>query len=92
MKLPAIKNEIMLKETDQETFAINLEDGEIYQLNPTAIKIFTFCQQEIMLDEAVARLAAECTQPGQEDVIREDVQDTVNLFRQLGLVADGQKP
>lgn len=83
MKLPPIKGEIMLRDTDGEVFAINLDDGEIYQLNDTAVRILTFCQQEITLDEAVARLATECTEPGQEDVIREDVQETVSLFREL---------
>lgn len=86
MKLPAIKDEIMLRDTDGEMFAINLEDGEIYQLNETAVKIFNFCQQEITLDEAVTCLAAECAVPGQEDVIREDVQETVQVFRELGFL------
>ncbi len=88
MKLPTIRDEIMLRDTDGEMFAINLEDGEIYQLNETAIKIFNFCQQGITPDEAVTRLAAECTVPGQEDVIREDVQETVQVFRELGFLMD----
>lgn len=88
MKLPAIRDEIMLRDTDGEMFAINLEDGEIYQLNETAVKIFGFCQHEITLDEAVTHLAAECTEPGQEDVIREDVQETVQVFRELGFLMD----
>jgi TPP-dependent 2-oxoacid decarboxylase len=86
--LPAIRDEIMLRDTDGEIFAINLEDGEIYQLNETAVKIFNLCQQEITLDEAVAQLAAECTVSGQEGVIREDVEETVSLFRELGFVVD----
>ena len=88
MKLPAVRDGIMLKESDHEVFAINLDDGEIYQLNSTAIKIFSFCQEGITLDEAVARLAAECTEPGQEEVICQDVQETVSFFRQLCFVVD----
>jgi hypothetical protein len=88
MKLPAVKDEVMLKESDDEVFVINLDDGEIYQLNDTALKIFSFCQEGITLNEAVTRLAAGCTQPGQEHVIREDVQETVNLLWELDLLAE----
>lgn len=89
MKLPTIKDEIMLREAEDAVFAINLDDGEMYRMNPTAQKIFTFCQEGITLDEAVDRLAAECDEPGQEEIIREDVQSTVGLLHELGFVDEG---
>jgi hypothetical protein len=88
MSLPTIKDEIMLREADDGTFAINLDDGEMYQLNPTALRIFNFCKEGITIDDAVSRLAAECSEPGQEDVIREDVEQTIGLLRELGFIEE----
>jgi len=88
MKLPAIKDEIMLRDADDAVFAINLDDGEMYRLNETARKIFTFCQEGLDEDDAVSMLAAECEEPGQEDVILKDIRATVGLLRQLGFTED----
>lgn len=88
MSLPTIRDEIMLRETEGQTFAINLDDGEMYQLNPTALKIFDFCKEGITFDEAVARLAAECDQPGQEEAIREDVEATIKQLGELGFLEE----
>jgi hypothetical protein len=88
MKLPAVKDTIMIKQDDEAIFAINLDDGEIYQLNPTALKIFNFCAQGLLMEEAVSRLAVECIEPGQEDVIRQDVQETVDFFGELEFLTE----
>ena len=88
MTLAAIKDEIMLRESEEETFAINLDDGEMYKLNSTALKIFTFCKEGLTTDEAVQQLAKELAEPGQEAAIREDVEATVKQFGELGFLEE----
>ncbi len=88
MKLPAIKDEIMLRESEDGTFAINLDDGEMYKLNPTALKIFSFCKDGLTLEEAVQNLGAELSEAGQDDAIREDVEGTIKVLGELGFLEE----
>ncbi len=81
MKLPKIKDEIMVRREEDDFYVIDIEKGEIYRLNRTAAAIFESCRENLSLEELITRLSE-----GKEEeltLIKQDVLETIKKFREL---------
>jgi hypothetical protein len=85
MLLPRANPEILVKEEHGDFFLLDTESGEVYRVNATAARIFSYCQAGSSYAEAVRGLATLFRAEGQEQTVLEDVQDTVRQLQQLGL-------
>ena len=89
MILPKARPFVILQRDLADCFLVDTEGGEVFQINATAAKIFEACASGTELDELVASLAKGLSVPGQEAVIREDVEETVKQLQRLGLCETG---
>ena len=83
MNLPKVKPEVLIREEPDETYVINMTTGKIFRFNETALKMLEACQEGITEEELVERLTDE---ESDRYIVEEDVKDTLNQFRELGLV------
>ncbi len=86
-KLPRARATVIVQEQDDENYLLDTDGGEAFEVNATAARIFGFCQRELTLADAVRELAADVRDADQEALIRQDVEDTVRQFEELGLLA-----
>lgn len=81
MKLPKIKDEIMVRKEEHDFYVIDMEKGEMYRLNRTAAEIFQACRENLSLEEIITRLSE-----GKEEelaLIKQDVLETIKKFSEL---------
>jgi len=83
--LPRAVTSIVVQQSGEDIFLLDTEGGEMFEVNPSAARIFTFCQRGATYDVVVKALAEEAKAQGQEDVILRDVQSAVRQFQELGL-------
>ncbi len=86
-KLPRARATVIVQEQDDESYLLDTDGGEAFEVNATAARIFGFCQRELTVADAVRALASGVRDPDQEELIRQDVEDTVRQFEELGLLA-----
>lgn len=82
MKLPKIKNEIMVRREGDDFYVIDMEKGEMYRLNRTALEILEGCRKNLSLEEIITKLSE-----GKEEettLIKEDILETIEKFNELG--------
>lgn len=85
MLLPRAKKSVIVQKEQADLFLVDTDGGEVFQINETAARIFSFCQGGGTLDAAVAALAEGLAASGQEEHIREDVAATVKALVEMGL-------
>lgn len=86
MLLPKVKNHILVRKGNRESFAVNLRSGEIYTLNETALRILELCKKEVSFDEAVDRIAREFE--GNPAEVKKDVLSTIKTFKKCGFLEE----
>lgn len=86
MLLPKVKNHILVRKGNGESFAVNLRSGEIYTLNETALRILELCKKEVSFDEAVDRIAREFE--GNPAEVKRDVLSTIKTFKKCGFLEE----
>jgi len=84
-KLPRVNSGVTVQQSGKDYFLVDTESGEVFEVNETAARIFSFCQSGSTVDGAVASLAQALSAKGQEAEILEDVHATVRQFQELGL-------
>lgn len=89
VQLPKVRNHILIRKRNGESFAVNLQNGEIYSLNETAIRILELCKNEVRLDEAVQTISKEFK--GDLAKVRKDVTSTIKTFRKYGFLQESQR-
>ncbi|MFM7201004.1 MAG: PqqD family protein [Myxococcota bacterium] len=85
MLTPRVLDTVMLQEEGGESFALDLESGEVFSLNPTAAQILRMCQLGRSLPDITAQLLSETLEPADPELVKEDVEETVQTFISLGL-------
>ena len=85
MRLPRAKTSVIVQKDQADLFLVDTDGGEVFQINETAARIFSLCQGGATIDSAVAALAEGLTTPGQEELIRQDVEATARQLVELGL-------
>lgn len=82
MKIPRIKNEILVRREEDDFYVINTENGETFKLNRTATEILENCKEKFSLEEIIVKLSKENKK--ERDLIKEDVLKTIKKFIELG--------
>jgi len=82
MKIPRIKNEILVRREEDDFYVINTENGETYKLNRTATEILENCKEKLSLEEIIAKLSKGDKE--EQDLIKEDILKTIKKFIELG--------
>ena len=90
MLLPRARPSVIVQEDGADFFLVDTDGGEVFQINATAARIFTFCQRGGTVGSAVAALAEGLSAAGQEALIREDVEATARRLVELGLCEDAR--
>lgn len=75
----------MVQQSGKDYFITDTESGEVFEVNETAARIFSLCQDGKTYEEAVQSLSQAMSGQGQEAIILQDVHDTVRQFQELGL-------
>ncbi|XXF78562.1 PqqD family protein [Myxococcaceae bacterium GXIMD 01537] len=87
--LPRAQPGVIVQQQQDAWFLLDTEGGDVFNVNATAARIFSLCQSGVTLESAVEALASSLDAQGQQDVIREDVRQTVRTFQELGLCEPG---
>ncbi len=86
MKIPGIKNEILVRREEDDFYVINAENGETYKLNRTATEILENCKEKLSLEEIIVKLSKRNKE--ERDLIKEDILKTIKKFIELGFTED----
>ncbi len=82
MKIPRIKNEILVRREEDDFYVINTENGETYKLNRTATEMLENCKEKLSLEEIILKLSKGNKE--ERDLIKEDILKTIKKFIELG--------
>lgn len=82
MKIPRIKNEILVRREEDDFYVINTENGETYKLNRTAAEMLENCKEKLSLEEIIVKLSKGNKE--ERDLIKEDILKTIKEFIELG--------
>lgn len=86
MLLPKVKNHILIRKGNSESFAVNLKSGEIYTLNETALRILVLCKEEANFNDALDRITKEFE--GDPAEVKKDILSTIKAFKKYGFLEE----
>jgi hypothetical protein len=89
MILPSARPSVIAQQDGQDFFLLDPDNGEVFQVNATTVKIFALCREGATVDRAVSALAEGLDVAGQEAEIRADVERTAAELCALGLCETG---
>ena len=81
------RGDVSLKRTGDEALLLDERNGQVHVLNGTAAEVWELCAGDSTV-EGVATALASSYGLGQE-AVRDDVENIVETFRELGLLEPG---
>lgn len=82
---PHVLSSILIKQEDNQTYALDIDSGEVFALNNTAAKILAGCQQGLSVLQIAAGLISDLSEPTPEALVLQDVEETLQELIQLGI-------